>query len=110
MTITLPDSMRSNLEQTARSHGFTSVDAYMIFLILEQYAEELSDDEEEDNDIADFTPPGGANYRVDSREELEAKLTEGTESGPAVKVTTNFWTERRKALAERLANRARDAV
>lgn len=109
MTVMLPDSMRSNLEQTAATRGFSSVDAYLIFLVLERLAEEV-EDEDDAPDFSEFVPSPGASYVFNSREELEVKLAEALESGPPVRMTPDFWVERRKALAERLANRARGHV
>ena len=48
-----------------------------------------------------------ADYVVNSREELEAKILAGLDSGPPIPVTPAFWEDVRKRVAERLAARAR---
>jgi len=106
MTITLPDSMKDEIEDHARTDGFTSVDAYLIFLYLERATTECDDD---DSDF-EFVPPPGASYAVTSREVLDAKLAEGAADDSDVPATSDFWTQRRRALAERLAGDARGVV
>jgi len=103
MTITLPDRMKESLEELAAAEGFSHVDAYLLFLVYEAQAiaARTEDDDGEPEDVPE--PPAGASYVVTSREDLEAKLTEGMNSGPPIRVTPEFWRDRRKALAERVS-------
>ena len=39
----------------------------------------------------------------ESRKRLEAALIKGLDSGPAIPVNEEFWAERRRILAERIA-------
>ena len=105
MTITLPDSMREDLHGLAKAEGFSSIDAYLLFLVFEARAAAAAteDEDAEAEDLPD--PPPGAGYAVRSREDLEAKLLDGMNSGPPIRVTPGFWRDRRKALAQRVINR-----
>ncbi len=98
MTITLPDSMRAEVEAKAKAAGFPSVEAYVASLIIAD-----KPDESGESDMPE--PPPGASYAVNSREELEAKLLEGLNSGPPIRVTPEFWEERQRVLEERMAKR-----
>jgi len=105
MTITLPDEWRAGLEARAKAAGFRSVDAYVIYLVMEATRDEGGPEESAALDIPD--PPEDADYVVNSREELEAKILAGLDSGPPIPVTPAFWEDVRKRVAERLAARAR---
>jgi antitoxin ParD1/3/4 len=96
MTITLPDSMRAEVEEKAKAAGFASVDAYVASLIVAD-----KPDESGESDVPE--PPPGAGYVVNSREELEAKLLEGLDSGPPIPVTPEFWSDLQKRVEERAA-------
>ena len=97
MTITLPDELRAELEQRAKASGFASVDAYVAYLVVSDDPADASDD------LPD--PPPGASYVVGSRAELEAKLQEALDSGPATEMTPADWADLRRRVAERLARR-----
>lgn len=95
MTITLPEEWRERLEARARINGFTSVEEYLLSLA---QAEEIEGDP-----FTDSVGPPEITPR--SREELERMLDEGMNSGPPIRVTPEFWEERRKELARRMAIR-----
>jgi hypothetical protein len=96
MTITLPDAMKAEVEEKAKAAGFPSVDVYVASLIIAD-----KPDEDEEFDLPE--PPPGASYVVNSREELEAKLLEGLNSGPPIRVTPEFWADLRRRVEERVA-------
>ncbi|VTU02303.1 hypothetical protein : Putative addiction module antidote protein, CC2985 family OS=Singulisphaera acidiphila (strain ATCC BAA-1392 / DSM 18658 / VKM B-2454 / MOB10) GN=Sinac_0976 PE=4 SV=1: RHH_1 [Gemmataceae bacterium] len=91
MTITLPDEMRAQLERDARAGGFATVDEYV--------AEALRTDR---SDTAGSGPPG---MSPRSRAELDAMLDAGVASGPPIRMTPEFWQERERELARRMAAR-----
>jgi hypothetical protein len=95
MTISLPDEWRERLEARARANGFASVEDYLLSLA---QAEELEDD------TIDGTP-GPSELTPRNREELERMLDEGMKSGPVIRVTPEFWDERRRELERRMAAR-----
>jgi antitoxin ParD1/3/4 len=66
MTLTLPESLKTFVEQQAVREGYDSADAYIRTLIREAQ-ESVSDDE------------------------VEGKLLEALESGPASPMTTEDW-------------------
>lgn len=99
MTITLPDEMRAELEQRAKLGGFPSVEVYVAHVLLWSEPNAIEDDE----DVELPPPPADADYVVNSREELERKLLEGLNSGPAIPVTPEFWADLRKRVSERVA-------
>jgi Arc/MetJ-type ribon-helix-helix transcriptional regulator len=94
MTITLPDEMREELERKAQAAGFASVDEYILERVLQAFAQ---DSETPDYPLSELTPR--------TREELERMLDEGMNSGPPIRVTPEFWEERRKELERRMASR-----
>jgi antitoxin ParD1/3/4 len=94
MTITLPDEMREELERKAQVMGFASVDEYILERVLQAFAQ---DSEMPDHPLSKLTPR--------NREELERMLDEGMNSGPPIRVTPEFWEERRKELERRMASR-----
>jgi hypothetical protein len=98
MTITLPSEIRAEAEAKAKAAGFSSVEAYIAALIAE-------DMPEEDLLPPDYTPPPELTPR--SREELERMLDEGIASGNPIRVTPEFWAERRRVLEEKIAARKR---
>ena len=95
MTITLPDEMRERVETRAKLHGYASVTEYILSLL---------DDEENGTENVDAlsSPP---ELTPRSRAELEAMLDAGMNSGPPIRVTPEFWEERRRILEERMAKR-----
>jgi hypothetical protein len=92
VTITLPDELRDALERKAREAGFATVAEFVTDLV-----------EEAVNDSAP------AELCPKDRTELEAMLDAGMNSGPPVRVTSEFWEQRRKALEERMARPAGEA-
>jgi antitoxin ParD1/3/4 len=94
MTVTLPDEMREELERKSQAMGFATVDEYILERVLQAFAQ---DSEMTDHLLSKLTPK--------NREELERMLDEGMNSGPPIRVTPEFWEERRKELERRLASR-----
>lgn len=98
MTITLPDEWRERLENRAKRAGAASVEEYLLDLV--------EDAEREEEFLASL--PGPPELTPRNREELERMLEEGMNSGPPIRVTPEFWEERRRVLAERMARRKAD--
>lgn len=96
MTITLPDEWRARLEKRARMWGYPTVEELLLSLV--------EDAEREEEYLANM--PGPPELTPRNREELERMIEEGTNSGPPIRVTPEFWEERRRVLAERMAKRA----
>jgi antitoxin ParD1/3/4 len=94
MTITLPDEYRSTVEAKARAAGFVSVHEYVLQLILD----------EEEGDVPDALPVP-EELIVKDRADLEAKILEGLNSGPPIRVTPQFWEDFRQRVEERAAAR-----
>ncbi|MBX9628411.1 MAG: hypothetical protein K2X82_31720 [Gemmataceae bacterium] len=86
MTITLPDSLKADLERRARRSGFGTADEYVAWLV------------EEDAEPAEYTAEdlGFAN-----EQELEAKLLASLAS-PPITVDETFWADLRREVAERV--------
>jgi antitoxin ParD1/3/4 len=95
MNITLPDSMKAEVEAKAKAAGFPSVDAYVLDLI--------RFDTPEEDEVYDL--PGPPHLTPRNRAELEAMLDEGMNSGNPIVVDDAFWEERKRVLAERMAKR-----
>jgi Arc/MetJ-type ribon-helix-helix transcriptional regulator len=96
MTITLPEAITERVTALARKHGFSSPTDYLVRLVEEAEAEA-------DVDVDDGAGPPELGPR--NREELERMLDEGMASGPPIRVTPEFWEERKRVLAERMAKR-----
>jgi hypothetical protein len=94
MTITLPDELCARVEELAKRHGFPSATDYLSTLV---------DEAEFEDAVADLPGPPGISPK--SREELEAMLAAGFNSSPSVRVTPEFWEERKRELEERMAKR-----
>ncbi len=99
MTITLPDELRDELEHKARAAGFATILDY--FLSLVPVGDE--DEDEDEDEVADSAGPPGLSPK--NRAELEAMLDAGMNSGPPIRMTPEFWEERRRVLEERIAAR-----
>ena len=95
MTITLPDELRDELERKARAAGFATILDYFLSLVPEGGGVE--------DEVADSAGPQGLSPKT--RAELEAMLDAGMNSGPPIRMTPEFWEERRRVLAERIAAR-----
>jgi antitoxin ParD1/3/4 len=78
MNISLPDEMKAFVEEQMASEGFASASEYLRALIRE------------------------AQKRLAKRE-LEAKLLEGLQSGPATPMTREDWDSIEREAMERLA-------
>lgn len=79
MTITLPDTMRTEVETKAHAAGYPTIDEYIVALITE--AEE-------------FPQTTPAYKPVQTREELEVILIASLDSGAPVVADNAFWEER----------------
>ena len=97
MTITLPDELKDELERKAAAAGFASVADYLLSLA----------EEDEPDDAA--APGGPPELTPKNRAELEAMLEAGMNSGPPIRVTPEFWEDRRRALEERMRKRREQA-
>jgi antitoxin ParD1/3/4 len=96
MTITLSEAMRAKVEERVKAAGYASTQDYIVALIENDLDEEV------------LLPPGyvpPAEITPRNREELEAMLIEGLNSGPPIRVTPEFWEERKRVLEERMAKR-----
>ncbi len=91
MTITLPDEVHAKAEANAKKFGFASVNEYVADLV------EGDDGEIIDNSACD------SKLSFNTREELEALLLEGMNSGPLIRADAEFWAERRRILEEKIA-------
>lgn len=99
MTITFPEGVAERIERVARANGYPSAAEFLMSLIEEAEAEAAF--------LAQLPGPPGLSPR--SRAELDAMLEAGMNSGPSVRVTPEFWEERRKELEERMAKRQEGA-
>jgi Arc/MetJ-type ribon-helix-helix transcriptional regulator len=99
MTITLPDGIAQRIETIAKENGYSSAAEFLISL-----AEDAAHDSEDAN------RGGPSELCPRNREELERMLDEGMNSGPPIRVTSEFWEERRRELERRMAKRGRPAT
>jgi hypothetical protein len=95
MTITLPDPVGRRIEAIAKQNGFASAAEFLISLVEEA---ELGADTLADRE-------GPPELTPKSREDLDRMLDAGMNSGPPIRVTPEFWEERKRVLAERMAKR-----
>ena|ERR671913_1241014 len=79
VSIELPEDLRAKAEARAAEAGHRDVGAYIESLIRAD-ADEASED-----------PGAPAHLTFDSREELEALLSERLKGGPSIEVTPEFW-------------------
>ena len=93
MTIRLPDDLKAELERKAHTAGFATVAEYLLSLVPEE-------DEGADEVVGAAGPPG---LSPKTRAELEAMLDAGMASGPPIRMTPEFWEERRRVLEERMS-------
>ena len=73
MNISMPDTMRDYVEGQLESKGYASVSEYMRSLVREQQRQEAQD-------------------------RLDALLLEGLDSGPAIPVTPEYWSNLKARL------------
>jgi antitoxin ParD1/3/4 len=95
MTITLPESMRGEVEAKAKAAGCPSVEEYVALLI--------ASDDSPGYEPANVPVPDELVIR--SREDLEAKILEGLNSGTPVPATPEFWEELNRRVEQRAARR-----
>jgi Arc/MetJ-type ribon-helix-helix transcriptional regulator len=91
LTIELPDNLASKMRARIEDAGYSDRQEYIRDLI-----------EADVNDLG-IDPPDRVVVR--NQEELEAKLLEGLNSGPAVEMTAADWSERRRKLTEKYSKR-----
>ena len=96
MTITIPEPFAAQAQAKAKAAGFTSVEHYIIDLV-------VADRSEPDAELPDYA--GHPDITPRNRAELEAMIDAGYEDGPVVEATPEFWEERKRVLAERMAKR-----
>jgi len=77
LNISLPESMRTYIEETVAQGGYSTASEYIRQLVRED-------------------------QKRAAKERLESLLIEGVESGPAIEITDGFWAERKAALLKRL--------
>jgi hypothetical protein len=94
MTITLPDALRDELEAKARAWGYSTVDQYLVALILD----DSGPDAEDRRDV-----PVPEELAIKDRADLEAKIREGLASGPPIRVTPEYWDDLKRRIRERAA-------
>jgi antitoxin ParD1/3/4 len=80
MNISLPDSMRTYIEEQVASGGYSTVSEYFRELVRQD-------------------------QKRKAQERLEALLLEGLDSGNATPMTYGDWEDIRKAVLERVAKR-----
>ncbi len=83
MNISLPDEMRAFVEEQLKSGGYSTASEYVRELIREA-------------------------QKAKAQARLEALLLEGLDSGEPVKITPEFWKERRQEFERRIQARARN--
>lgn len=98
MTITFPEGVAERIEKVARENGYASAAEFLMKLVEEAEVEAAQ---------AQRSGPPGMSPR--NRAELDAMLEAGMNSGPPIRVTPEFWEERRKVLEERMAKRREGA-
>ncbi len=81
LQITLPESLKSFIEDQAAREGYSSINEYVEAVLLEA-------------------------QRRQARQELEAKLLEGIDSGPATPMTREDWNDLKRRVWERQAEKS----
>jgi len=108
MTITVPDSLKSWIDQQASQAGFRSVDDYVAPILYRERERDQPGNAEallraalaEGGDPADVSPE--TVHR--RKQEIEGKLLEGLDSGPAAPMTAASWSALGQRVATRLNN------
>jgi antitoxin ParD1/3/4 len=98
LTLDLPQDLQSKLQVRAAETGHETVEGY-VQALLRSDADASAAAEVDDN----LGAP--AHLTVDSQEQLEAKLLEGLDSGPATEMTAGDWDDIRQEVAARIAAR-----
>lgn len=81
LNVSLPESMKSFVEHEVAEGGYTSASEYMRELIRK------------------------AKKEREAQENLERRLLEGLDSGPAKEITPEYWQQLKAKLVERHAKR-----
>src|SRR5438876_12032206 len=97
MQIVIPDAFKLWIDEQVARHGFPNADAFVANLLQREQAKDPPDEA-----CADGAPP---HLTVGTRAELEAKLLEALDSGPATPLTAEDWQEIRRQVRERGAQR-----
>ena len=82
MNIALPESMKQFVQERVSEGGYSSVSEYVRELIR-------------------------ADQRRKSEERIDALLIEGLDSGTPIRVTAEYWDEKKRKLTERLGKASR---
>ncbi len=89
MQINLPDDAAPLIERRAAAAGFAGqIDAYVVHLIAA-------------DEFEDYGAPADLSMAGRSREEIEAMISAGIESGPATSMTTEDWRQLHARVDER---------
>jgi antitoxin ParD1/3/4 len=80
MNVSLPEELKSFVEEQVKSRGYSTVSEYLRELIRQDHERRL-------------------------REEIDRKLLSALESGDPIPVTPEFWEQRRKELERRVKTR-----
>ena len=80
MNISLPDAMKTFVEEQVRQGGYSTASEYLRELIRDA-------------------------QKHAAKERLEKLLLEGLDSGPGIEVTPEFWAEARRELERRIGRR-----
>lgn len=83
MTIELPESLKSWVEQQAQLGGFASADAYVESILRQK--------------------------RTRIRENIEQELLQSLDSGEPIEATAEFWEEQRRLLDESVRGQGKAA-
>lgn len=81
MNISLPDSMRTFIEQKVTQGGYSTASEYIRQLVRED-------------------------QKRAAQERLESLLMEGIESGPSIEATPDYWAQKKARLLKILKERA----
>ena len=89
MQINLPDDTASIISQKAAAAGFPNqIEAYVAHLIAS-------------DEVEDYGAPAGLSVVGKSREEVEAMIDAGIESGPATPMTAEDWQQLHNQVDQR---------
>ncbi len=81
LTISLPPSLRQQIDEIVRTGGYGNTSEYVRELVRQDVKQR-------------------------AKEQLEQKLLEGLRSGPGIDVTTEYWSELRRRLADKVRSDA----